>query len=636
MKTRLLNTFLSLILIGLPSLGWGRENLSNPTVLSGPGINTNTQQCQIINVYSYAIAGEKIYAQVGVGWVISAANQLRILLPAHVVAGAELLTGKCGNNVFPLALKSKSETLDLALLDTTSQATPYLLPLISLEDRNDFLKSLSGKQKSLVSSLAPPHTKSDITKALSEQSTNFYLIPSSTPNNPEMIKAETMISLGYSRIEKGIPSLYAESQAIRPGFSGSPFFVQSRHQASRDDMNMALFNPYLFDKAYLVGMLTKAEINGSRSLGISLPDILETLPRLLASSDADAGRPIRLRYAEKINGGILERKQELIQNLSDGSQRIFTEICNDSTAESSEWNTSNQQPSTQTKSVLKELSVDPQKIKTLNPEDFKKITSDLQRSHLGTSARVSGGDYGEGGGSLYTLKDAIFMKPTRDSGGFLTADLSAYKSKKFCDQPMIKDQHGKKFDSITVGGKQIKTTTLAEYYTALTTPGLGQNSCISTYLGGFGMEAANVYLVNGEELVYTRVESSIGNSASENILQCNGSETRVKLSGGNLFVDATFSKSGSARGSVQLRTSQGGLCDIQLNGKNTRSVGSWRQQIRTKDVDIDVTFGAEDRAMGFKILRASAACNPFHSGKLWMYELNFSNKFEKLRSVMSQ
>ncbi|MBO9667935.1 MAG: hypothetical protein J7501_14120 [Bdellovibrio sp.] len=636
MMTRLICSILSLITLWHPAVGWGRDNLSNPTVYPGNGINNDPNRCQIVNVYSYSYAGDRIFAQVGVGWVIQTSNEYRILLPAHVVAGAELLAGKCGSNSFALALKGKSETLDLALLDIVSAKPSYLFPLISTQDRNEVLSTLSGEMKAQVASLAPEHTTSALMKAVSTQEDNYYLVPSATPNNPTPIKASDLLDIGFAHIEKGIPSLFLESLAIRPGFSGSPLFITSRAQATQRDMSLAILNPSLFIKPYLAGMLTKAEINGSRSLGVSLIDILAALPRLLATPDADAGRPLRLRYSEKINNGTLERKQELVQSLSDGSQRIYSEVCNDSSAESSEWNIQKDQPTPETKLIFKELSTDPQKIRNVKPDDLMKTFKDLQRSKMGNIQQERrGGDYGEGGGSLYALKNATFMIPIRLGDYAPEGELSSYKIKKNCDQPMVQDQYGKKFDSITASGRMIKTTSLNELYNALTSSTLGANSCVRTNIGVNTSALPTPYKKDGEIYFYARYEGyTTQQEDTRQFIDCNGGSTRVKFNNEHIAVDADFSRKGTSQGSILFKSSTGQICQIQLSANNTRSMGNWKQIIRTKDADIDVSFGSEDRAMSFKVLRTSAACNPFRDGKLWMYEINFSDTLSKLKKVM--
>ncbi len=638
MKTRLVCTILGLILLSYSRLSLGRDNLANPTVYSGPGLITDVNRCQIIKVRSYAYSGSKIYAQEGVGWVLGSSQGTHILLPAHVVAGSDLLSGECGGRVFPLALKSKSETLDLALLNTPEQAASFLFPLIDLQDRNETLKSVKSDRKGLVNALAPDHSSEALKYAVRTQEANYYLVPSNTPTAPEQFKSHDgdMLAVGFSHLEDGLNSLVVESLAIRPGFSGSPFFVQTSAKATAEETNWAIMNPYLYSKPYLAGMLTKAEINGSRSLGVSLPKILETLPRLMSSADPDAGRPLRLRYVEKVTGGVLERSQEMVQTLSDGSQRVYTEVCNDTTAESSEWTVTSKEPKPQTKILIKDLSGDPQKVKTINYDEISQAVKDLKDSKVGSAIQRAGGDYGEGGGNLLTLKNATFMVPLMDFP-MPQSFLSSYKIKKNCDQSMIRDNYGTTFDSKNIGGRQVKTTTLAELYNALTNPKAGKNSCVNASLEPARYEdqtTVTPYLMNGTKYVYlrTEVEAKRGQTGA-NSITCDGNTTRVNHSAANVKMDMSFSKAGRAQGYLSVTSTQGKLCEVQLSPRTYRAAGSWKHLIRSKDLDADIILGAEDRIFSLKILRVSDACNPSDQGKLWMQEINFTENSRFSRMV---
>ncbi|WP_413574569.1 hypothetical protein ACLVWU_10100 [Bdellovibrio sp. HCB290] len=620
---------LALILMSYPSFGLGRDNLANPTVISGPGAVKDHNACQIIKVRSYAYSENKIYAQEGVGWVLKSTQGTHILLPAHVIAGSNLIAGECGGRSFPLTLKNKSETLDLALLNTPEQAASFLFPLIDLQDRNESLNNIKGRRKVMADALVPEHTSQVLKFAMQNQEMNYYLVPSIIPNTPERFNSYggDMEIVGFTQMAEGLHSLIVESLAIRPGFSGSPFFVKAAPEnPTPEEAAMALTNEDLYYKPYLAGMLTKVEINGSRSLGVSLPKILEALPRLMSSKDADAGRALRLRYVEKVTAGVLERSQEMVQTLSDGSQRIYTEICNDSTAESSEWIKAEKEPNPQTKVIIKEISIDPQKVKTMRYEDLSQAIKDLKDSKVGSSIQRTGGDYGEGGGGVLSLKNATFLVPVLDYEALNY--LSSYKIKKNCDLSMIRDNYGTIFDSKSIGGRQVKTATLAELYNALTNPNAGKNSCINASLnatGGMDQFTATTYLMNGTKYVYLRTEGEAKKGqAGVQSITCDGNTTRVNFSSGNIKMDVNFSKSGKAQGYINLTSAEDKLCQVQLNPRNYRAVGNWKHLIRSKELDADIILGNEDRVFSLKILRVSDACSPTYIDKLWMQEVNFS------------
>ncbi|MBO9667853.1 MAG: hypothetical protein J7501_13710 [Bdellovibrio sp.] len=630
MKTSMTSTILALILMSYSSFGWGRDNLANPTVISGLGAVKDHNACQIIKIRSYAYSENKIYAQEGVGWVVKSTQGTHILLPAHVIAGSNLLAGECGDRSFPLTLKNKSETLDLALLNTPEQAASFLFPLIDLQDRNESLKNIKGDRKVRANALVPEHTTEALKFAMRNQEMNYYLVPSKIPDTPERFNSYggDMQIVGFSHMAEGLHSLIVESLAIRPGFSGSPFFVKAPpEKKTPEEAVLALTNPDLYYRPYLAGMLTKVEINGSRSLGVSLPKILEALPRLMSSEDADAGRALRLRYIEKVTAGVLERSQEMVQTLSDGSHRVYTEICNDSTAESSEWIKTEKEPNPQTKTIIKEISIDPQKVKTMRYDDLSQAIKDLKDSKVGSAMQRSGGDYGEGGGNLLSLRNATFLVPVLDDTTSLSY-LSSYKIKKNCDQSMIRDNYGAIFDSKNVDGRQVKTTTLAELYNALSNPNAGKNSCINASLEAtryMDQSTTTLYLMNGTKYIYLRTEGEAkkGQAGAQSIT-CDGNTTRVNFSSANIKMDVSFSKSGKSQGYINLTSAQDKSCEVQLTPRTYRSVGSWKHIIRSKDLDADIVLGDEGRVFSLKILRVSEACSPTDIGKLWMQEINFS------------
>lgn len=630
MKTRWIRLILLIFLFAWISSASAANDFSHPMVFSGSPLGPD--RCKLITVHSYIEDQGNIYTQSGVGWFILGEQGYRVITPAHVIAGANLVFGECLGELFPMGLQSKSETLDLALLTIPESYSSFAFPMIVLENRNTFLSKVSDPlQRELLNVLNPEHFNEPFDNKMLQQKSNYYLVPDGRSGNSwQRYKSFEMdlIGIGTAHIENDLPSLVVETLAIRPGFSGAPLFIEV---------------PQEFQKPqnYFVGMLTRAEINGSRSLGISLPQILEILPRMLNAANnnldvyTDAHKlPVRLRYHNLVKNGVMERSQDLIYSPPSGKTFTFTEICDDTTAESSEWGKGTPVQTFSPKS-LKDLGL--QKLEIAPPKVDKKLLKNLLDLNLKLKAveqKTAGGDYGEGGGGPRSLKNSKLM--TTDPNTTVGANLSSYKKEKTCSKMAVKNDQGKSVDSMIAKNKVVKTTNLTEAFNTLKSNGASWaetmhsgNICESYQLIS-ARRVETYYRYRDQMYTYGRTEGvaraeNINASEEQSYLRCRGNQIEIVLSTPILAMNLLLDRAGPGRGSVTLRNNSEN-CTIQMSKQNYSAANRWKHQIRTHQMDMDINLGTEGRILSIKILRTSKECSPNKNDELWLEEVNFSDQ----------
>jgi hypothetical protein len=635
-------SFVRLILIQLvlcaASLGFAADNFTTPMILSGDW--QNSDHCRLVTVNTFTEIQGKVFFQQGVGWVIQSESGYKILTPSHVVAGAQIITATClGKNVL-LSLQSRTETKDLALLTPQSDIGAWAMPLIALEDRQTVLGRIDKSQRESIALSNPDHFSEPLEKKLLGQIYNNYLVP--TPNGVGSFKTyerDTKIH-GIAHFENKVNSLVAETLAIRPGFSGSPLFAQIPADKLEDkNFLINMISPDTYFQPYLMGMLTKAEVNGSRSFGTSLPEILQILPLLMSGSDPSRdvyveakGLSSRLRYKMSFDGKNLVRTQELVTNAG-GTPKVYSEVCQDATVESSDWDTDSTKTSKLIDVIhgLKQSHAGPTQDPVIEihlPKDFKSSSPQRPAPPKGMLEKIGGGDYGEGGGGGI-LKNSVLMAPPNNGQIIMGGRLTSYKKIRSCGKAFIRDQAGSAIDSLMINSQSRKATNLAEAFDLLTRPSNG-TACATYYLD-VGDSESTTYEVNGVPSIYARNDGTALTAGKDlaNSLTCIPGKNIyfLKLKTRNLFLDMTLGQSPqAARGTVTA-----GTCTVGLTAKNYNWVNRWKHQLRSDKMDLDIALGDEGRILSVKILKLAPECG-FSEEALWMYELNFLDREQILRA----
>lgn len=634
------------------STSFAANEYARPVIFSGAGLPYG--RCKIVTIHSLTEAKGQVYSQSGVGWFVSGEEGYRLLTPAHVVSGADALLAECLGQFFPVQLQSRSETLDLALLKPLSDVSSFAYPLIYLKTREQALALMSPADRIGLKSFHPDHFTKPLESLVKLQMTNSYQLPGPDSQTP-MIKIRSsdgdITKMGIAHYENGINSLIVETLGIQPGYSGAPLFahINKPDFSDTDFLVNTLSGDGDYTTLFLMGMLTRTEVNGSRALGISLPMILKALPYLMSSqnphTDAYAqalGLRVRLQYTNAIKNKVLERSQQLIDDTS-GARKVYSEICEDETLESSEWS-ANSAASSQSLNKLvqqyKTLASDSQKRPQLEKiaDQYKVQSRDLRSFQQ----KSGGGDYGEGGGSSASLKNGQLMIPDRNvyyHGGYYT--LTAYKLNKPCQKVSLQDESGKIFDALMVQGRLTKATSLAEAFDALS-KGAQLGTANSTPL----CKALNLYASkmdsietqypgpNGKSLIHARSEGYVQDGAPRSTrlgtLRCSIesspsgplSKVDIDFQQQNMRMQVTLGDVKNPRGFIHLENP---ACGVQLSTKNYTMANRWKHQIRSEMMDVDVNLNTEGRVLSIKVLRAAPVCAHKSGTLLWMQEVHFND-----------
>jgi hypothetical protein len=556
----------------------------------------DVSRCQMLRIESTANRGGQAYVQTGVGWVIRGDEGLRVLTPAHVISGADQVTGSCLGKSFRLRLLGKTETKDLALLAIQEPTGNSLFPMIELKAKNTTNVKTSD------------HFINSFEAVIENQIYSDYAVPEEIRGKGPAIyrsyEKDTKM-IGIMHFQKGVNSLVAETLAIRPGYSGAPAMVDvalSYDSANAPRGYRRLEN--LATMGFLLGMLNKVEINGSRSLGVSLPEILEILPALWNSTSTDRDvyvdlkkSTMRFRYQNAVVENELQRSQELVVKNKDGSETIYSEVCVDANLESSAW---------------------------VSAKDRAKSITQSNK----------GGDYGEGGGGSASLKNSILMTSvilnifSLDDG-----NLTSYKRIGSCERVMLKDSAGRFYDSFNINGRLTKTTNLAELYDALSelnTPGpkpTDNGTCRPYRLELMDGAVTKYKDEDGNATAYFRSENvAITDERQKTKIPVNSEDPRfMDFSGfmrcfGNTglqevyFRNVTYTFHGvfgdpkQAQGLIQLEGPRK-KCSLDISAENYQKANRWKHQIRSKYMDIDVNIGNAGRILGIKFLKISKECH---------------------------
>lgn len=642
------------IFLGLTNTVRAADELVRPMIFSAR--YTFPDKCKYITVHSLSHVQGKVYAQSGVGWILASEQGWRILTPSHVVAGADLMIGECMDHYFPLSVQSKSETLDLALLRSSQDIGSFVFPLMLLKDREAVLSKLADNRE-MVSLLNPDHFAQPLEQKIKSQVYSYYDAPMpGAENKPELFKSydRDVIMTGQTHFSSGLRSLVSETLAIRPGFSGAPLFVQVPSMDPNDPrlrtnkmFLMTMMVPDSYYQPYLAGMLTESEINGSRALGISLPDILKALPLLLQSQNPVADvyveaqhLPLRLVYRNIVSGNTLLRTQSLLSSVPGAPARL-TEVCEDSLAESSEWFKVNADSAAA--QVLFQKSSDVRTTDKPNTTAAPEVSPTLKeilrnKNQRSIQQKTGGGDYGEGGGSVANLRNSVLMSPD-DSDVMHGYNLTSYKRPNTCHRAVLEDDAHHVYDSFLVNGKPAKATDLSEAFDDLmqsSSSGVipAGASCQSLELR-MGRETFTYYTVDNQDYRYLRHEGLAVplNGNAQDFVQClddAGMKRRVHVTAKNFNIDAILGDVRNVSGTISLADSP--QCQLTLTSKNYSMANHWRHQIRSPLVDVDLIFGTEDRLLSVKVLKAAPEC----VDKFWLTEFNYSsqeafdNKFGKM------
>jgi hypothetical protein len=631
---------------------FGANEYARPVIFSGAGLPYG--RCKIVTIHSLTEVNGQVYAQSGVGWFVSGEEGYRLLTPAHVVSGADAVLGECLGQFFPVQLQSRSETLDLALLKPLSDISSFAYPLIYLKTREQALAEMSPADRNGLKSFHPDHFAKPLESLVQMQVSNSYQLPGTDNDNP-VIKVKSaeldITKMGIAHYESSVNSLIVETLGIQPGYSGAPLFahIDKPDFSDTDFLVNTLSGDGDYTTLFLMGMLTRTEVNGSRALGISMPMILKALPYLMRSQNPNAdaytqafGLRVRLQYTNAVKNKILERSQQLVDDTT-GTRKTYSEICEDETLESSEWSatsTASSQALNKLVQQYKNTSSDSQKAPQLEriSQQYKAHAQDLKS----IQQKSGGGDYGEGGGSSASLKNGRLMTPDRNvyyHGGYYT--LTAYKLNKPCQKVSLKDNDGKIFDALMVQGRLRKTTSLAEADDALTKGAVVATSnstpiCTDLNLYGSGMDSIETRYdgPNGKSLIHARSEGyaqegavrsdpkgrlrcSVDNSANGPI-----SKVEIQLQQENIKMQASLGDVKNPRGFIQLENP---ACAVQISPKNYTMANRWKHQIRSEMMDVDVNLNTEGRVLSIKVLRASPVCASKENTLLWMQEVHFSD-----------
>lgn len=632
MKVRFVHLILIHFILLWAFISSAADNFSRPMIFSGGW--GNETRCRLVTIQALTEVQGKTFYQQGVGWVIQSESGYKILTPSHVIAGAEVIIAKCNNQSALLSVQSRTETKDLALLSPQEDISAWAFPLIALVDREKIISDLEPQNKAEVNLYHPDHFKQSLEENLYNQIYNFYVVP--VDSNIQVFKTfeRDLQSGGIAHFENKLNSLVAETLAIRPGFSGSPLLAQipAKNLESKNTLINLIF-PETFYQSYLLGMLTKVEVNGSRSLGISLPDIIKILPLLLQSHDSlqdvyvDAlNLDLKLRYKLTFDGENLIRSQELLWARGT-DKNIYSEICQDSTAESSEWDKSIDVSQRlvnllqKYKETEKKYAKQDIKIEIKNEFTIKQKTNSFLRSFL---QRSGGGDYGEGGGGM-SLKKSLLMTP-RNDGFILNGQLTSYKRLTSCKKTAVVDNKGRSFDFLLSEGKIQRVTSLSEAYDVFTgfNKTIGNNNRYQLHLN---TENVTHYRDDqGQNYVYFRSEglASQNLDSSDGELECitksNLFKLQLKLK--DLSLNVTLGDPQAPQGKITFDGNVG-RCETTLSIKNYNMSNRWKHQIRSPEIDLDISIGAEGRILSVKVLNLAQQCQK-DENKLWMYEVNFS------------
>lgn len=582
-------------------------------VIIPPLYFNDASRCQMVTVESTANRDGQTYIQNGVGWVIKGDEGFRVLTPAHVISGADQISASCLGKNFQLRLISKTETKDLALLATQDSSTHLLFPLIDLK-----LKNTTGVKTF-------DHFLNSFEAAIQNQIYSDYAVPEQVRGKgPAIYRSyeKDTKNIGLLHFQNSVNSLVSETLAIRPGFSGAPAMVEIAigYDSARAQPGYRRLEQ-LPTVAILLGMLNKVELNGSRSLGVSLPEILEILPALWSSKSTASDvyvdlrkSNLRLRYQNTVVKNELQRSQELVVQNRDGSETAYTEVCVDANLESSTWVTA---------------------------KDHKKSITQSSK----------GGDYGEGGGASASLKNSILMTSViKDIMSFDNGNLTSYKRVGSCDKVMLKDNNGRFYDSFNVNGRLTKTTNLAELYDALVrvnTPSAkaADNGSCRAYRMEFNDSVATTYKnEDGDDTAYFRSENLLIPDDSQKSQKPVGDEWRgflrcygktdlqeVYIRSETYHFHGVFGDPKQTQGLIQFEGPRK-QCSLDLSAENYKMANRWKHQIRSKYMDIDVNIGNEGRILGIKFLKISKACHvnrlQVSDREFFMGEENFSTSEE--------
>jgi hypothetical protein len=636
----------------LASTSLGANEYARPVIFSGAGLPY--ARCKIVTIHSLTEVKGQVYSQSGVGWFISGEEGYRLLTPAHVVSGADAVLGECLGKFFPLQVQSRSETLDLALLKPMSDVTRLAYPLIYLKTREQAMAGMTPAELNGLKTFHPDHFARTLESLINIQESNSYQLPGPTPENPviKVMSSDLDIGkMGIAHYEDGVNSLVVETLGIQPGYSGVPLFahIQKQNFTDADFLINTLSGDGDYSALFLMGMLTRTEVNGSRSLGISLPMILKALPYLMKSQnptgDAYAqgvGLRLQLEYLNTLKNKVMERSQVLVDDTS-GTRKIFTEICQDESIESSEWSANSAASSQslskliqQYKSTVSESQKRPQLEQVI--ERYKAQSQDLRS----IQQKSRGGDYGEGGGSIASLKNGQLMTPDRNiyyHGGYYT--LTAYKMNKPCQKVALQDNQGRIFDSLILQGRLKRATSVADAFNAISRGGMLTTSrsaplCKNLTLFASEMDAVESWYVgpNKENFIHARSEGIAMNDALKKDLSragemrcaiensANGPTDRIdiRLEQEYMKMQVSLGDLKNPKGFIQLKNP---ACIVQLSPKNYSIANRWKHQIRSPMMDVDFILNTEDRVLSIKVLRASESCSPSGTMRLWLQEAHF-------------
>lgn len=640
--------YLKIILLNLAfawiTSAYAANEFTHPTIISrsppAPGL------CKLMNVHSYIEEQGNIYTQSGVGWFVQSDQGYHVITPAHVIAGANLVFGECQGRLFAMGLQSKSETLDIALLTIPLAYSQIAFPMIVLKNRNDFLNEFTNPMtREMINDLNPDHFNESFEKKMLRQVGNSYLVPDQNTGKAwKEFETRDIDLIGFAHFRDELPSLVVESLAIRPGYSGAPFFIKVTREIQRPQY-------------YLAGMLTRAEINSSRSLGVSLTQILEVLPEMLSAKTTEIdvyaeslNLPVRLNYQNRVKNGVMVRSQELVYQSSTGKTKTFSEVCDDSYAESSEWGKTNAPQNFNTEPSKWGNNIAPKKFNIDSLKDLKsqkleinppnvnhrtlKQFLDMNRNLKSIESDSKGGDYGEGGGNYRSLNSTLFA--TNDKNTIFGASLTSYKNEKTCSKMAILDELGNSLDSIVSDNRIVKTTNIMEGFNSLKKKNIlftekieSGNICDSYQL--ISSERQEVfYNFEGDEYVYGRTEGVARNdvkyySTNNGYLRCHNNKIEIKLTSPILDMNVLLENPNTGYGYVNLKNASES-CQVKLSTKNYSIASRWKHQIRSQQMDLDINLGTAGRILNVKVLRASSECSSRKSKKLWLEELNFSDQ----------
>lgn len=436
-----------------------------------------TSKCGLVTVQAERDSNAGRIQQTGLGWIVldTVARRLVVVTPAHVVFGGERLFALCGESTFSLAVRSTSTTLDLAVLDIQNPAgisntLASMGPILILgESQQEMIEEvvaqlpaserMSTNSKESLGSLwaqrggkvpaefflryfAVDHNQFDFLSLLREQSFDGYFYVD--PRRERTLRSVRSLEPDYQSLGLVLPmspddtALFGQrtplsvgNLAIRPGFSGAPLFVMSRPPSSIQEWAQTAFAmgsiPERLLPTYLVGMMTKTELNGIRSVAISLPDMLKVLPKMIREpKPIDYWRILNptkpfLSYHLVTDGVSIARQTSLEIPRRHADPYVLTEYCLSDYLESSDWDEGRRRPDffgENLKDLLNpERRVVPRNLVPLSPlrnwpaRNSRPERNEFQRKDSKEFLERSrgylrgGGDYGEGGGGSSSAKN---------------------------------------------------------------------------------------------------------------------------------------------------------------------------------------------------------------------------------------